>query len=212
MTEFYFIRHGVTPLNQQHRFCGSGIDTPLAPVGIAGARQAGRFLQDVTFAHAYTSPLQRAQATLENVLAMNQMTQVPISILPDLREINLGDWDGDVLADHKDEVQCQYYFNQPERFDATIVHAESYADLEKRGRRALLQIFQENPAGNVLIASHGVLLMTLLQRVLGVPVSEIRRHGVLDNTSVTQLNSTDGTHFTKKMWNETSFLQSTKGA
>lgn len=206
MTEFYFIRHGVTPLNQQHRFCGSGIDTPLATVGIAGARRAGRFLQNIKFTHAYTSPLQRAQETLENVLAVNQAPQVPTTILADLREINLGDWDGDILADHQQEQQCQYYFKQPELFDATVVHAESYADLEQRGRRALLQIFQENPQGNVLIASHGVLLMTLLQRVLGVPLSEIRRHGVLDNTSVTQLSSNDGSHFIKAMWNETSFL------
>ncbi|MDC4186949.1 histidine phosphatase family protein [Loigolactobacillus coryniformis] len=206
MTEFYFIRHGVTPLNQQHRFCGSGIDTPLAAVGIAGARRAGCFLQNIKFTHAYTSPLQRAQATLENVLAVNKAPQVPTTILADLREINLGDWDGDVLADHQQEQQCQYYFKQPELFDATIVHAESYTDLEQRGRRALLQIFQENLQGNVLIASHGVLLMTLLQRVLGVPLSEIRRHGVLDNTSVTQLSSNDGSYFIKAMWNETSFL------
>ncbi|MFL2028968.1 histidine phosphatase family protein [Loigolactobacillus zhaoyuanensis] len=211
MTEFYFIRHGVTALNQQHRFSGSGVDIPLAPEGVAGARQAGKFLETVEFARAYTSPLQRAQATLANVLAVNQM-EVSTTILADLREINLGDWEGDVLADHQDEVQCQYYFKQPQRFDATVVHAESYTDVEKRGRRALLQIFQENPQGNVLIASHGVFLMTVLQRILGAPLTEIRRHGVLDNTSVTQLSSADGQHFTKQLWNETGFLQATKGA
>ncbi|MFD0898171.1 histidine phosphatase family protein [Loigolactobacillus binensis] len=207
MTEFYFIRHGVTSMNQQHRFCGSGIDVPLAPIGVAGARQAGQFLQNVAFAHAYSSPLQRAQATLANVLALNQNPRVPTVILPDLREIDLGDWDGDVLAEHQAEIQCQYYFKRPEQFDASVIHAEGYTDLEQRGRRALLQIFQADPTGNVLIASHGVFLMTLLQRVLGVPLAAIRQHGLLANASVTQLSSSDGTHFTKQLWNDTSFIK-----
>lgn len=207
MTEFYFIRHGVTTMNQQHRFCGSGIDIPLAPIGVAGAKQAGKYLRQVHFTHAYTSPLCRAKVTLEKVLAENAVPDVPVTVLPDLREVDLGDWDGDTLAAHENEQQYQYYFKQPERYDATVIHAESYQAMEKRGRQALQQIFAANPTGNVLIASHGVFLTTLLQRVLGVPLSDIRQHGILANTSVTQLSSTDGEHFSRQLWNETSFLQ-----
>lgn len=206
MTEFYFIRHGVTTMNQQHRFCGSGIDIPLAPVGVAGAKQAGQYLRQVHFTHAYTSPLCRAKVTLETVLAENKRPTVSTTILPELREIDLGDWDGDALAAHENEQQYHYYFKQPERYNAAVIHAESYQALEKRGRQALQQIFVENPQGNVLIASHGVFLTTLLQRVLGIPLSDIRQHGILANTSVTQLSSSDGQHFSRQLWNETRFL------
>ncbi|XBG78820.1 phosphoglycerate mutase family protein [Enterococcus cecorum] len=34
MTRFYFLRHGITEINEQRRFNGGRVDSPLTPEGI----------------------------------------------------------------------------------------------------------------------------------------------------------------------------------
>jgi 2,3-bisphosphoglycerate-dependent phosphoglycerate mutase len=68
MPVLILMRHGATLWGQENRFAGWG-DTPLSDTGIKEARDAAQTLAKANFAFdtCYTSPLKRAQQTLEIV-------------------------------------------------------------------------------------------------------------------------------------------------
>lgn len=102
--QIYFIRHGRTQYNLEHRFQGGRADSPLVASGIDGAKAAGDYLSTTQFSAVYSSPQQRALDTAKYIVAANQW-QPPIQIDDGLREFDFGDWDGKQEA----EVQPQSY-------------------------------------------------------------------------------------------------------
>ena len=76
-------------------------------------------------------------------------------------------------------------------FDAKKIHAESYIDLIARSTRVIEDAKNALPDGNVLVVSHGILLMALLNTLKGVPLAKIRESGIVDNSSLTILNYTN---------------------
>lgn len=63
----YFVRHGKTQFNQQHRVQG-WCDSPLTEEGVDSARAAGRELARIEFKAAYASDLGRTRQTLAELL------------------------------------------------------------------------------------------------------------------------------------------------
>src|SRR5205807_8364461 len=89
----YLARHGETAwsLSGQH----TGLtDIPLTPRGEDNARRLGDRLKDQTFAHVFTSPLQRARRTCE-LAGFGTVAAVDA----DLVERNYGAYDGRTTAD-----------------------------------------------------------------------------------------------------------------
>ena len=64
---FYFVRHGKTQFNQQHKVQG-WCDSPLIEEGVRAARQAGSKLAPVEFVRAYASDKGRTCQTLAELL------------------------------------------------------------------------------------------------------------------------------------------------
>src|SRR6185295_10237895 len=84
----YLARHGETAwsLSGQH----TGLtDLPLTDRGERNARRLGERLHGATFAHVFTSPLQRARQTCD-LAGFSAVAQVD----PDLVEWNYGDYEG----------------------------------------------------------------------------------------------------------------------
>src|SRR5262245_35751225 len=82
------IRHGDTVGNSRERFHGSG-DVALSDEGRAQIRAAGRRLATEVFELIAASPLRRAwqsAALLSN--------GAPVLLVPELREIDFGRWEG----------------------------------------------------------------------------------------------------------------------
>ena len=98
MTKFYFVRHGQTETNLARRFNGGRTDTPLTPAGRTGAEAVGRYFATTGFAGIYASPMPRAQTTAELIVAQSKVAQPAIVTVRDLREVDLGDWDGQPLC------------------------------------------------------------------------------------------------------------------
>ena len=86
--QIYFIRHGRTQYNLEHRFQGGRADSPLVASGIDGAKAAGDYLSTTQFSAVYSSPQQRALDTAKYIVAANQW-QPSIQIDDDLREFDL---------------------------------------------------------------------------------------------------------------------------
>ena len=88
--KLYLIRHGQSEGNRLQVFHGQ-FDYPLTAQGRQEALLCGEKLRDISLAHCYASDLQRARDTAALAL---QGRDVPITLLPALREQNVGDFEG----------------------------------------------------------------------------------------------------------------------
>lgn len=86
----YFVRHGQTKWNSEGILQGT-TDIPLNSVGRYQADMRGRSLQDINFAHAYSSPLLRTLETASRIYANRYDKIVSIS---GLKERGYGEFEG----------------------------------------------------------------------------------------------------------------------
>ena len=203
VTQFYFVRHGKTEINEAGRFNGGTVDSPFIPTGVEATKRMAQYLKDVPFDVALTSPQMRAQTTAQIILSENKRPP-ELTIIEDLREMRLGDWDGEKI----DQITEAYpedlknYRTRPDLFDAEKFHAESYSHLIERSKAVIDSVTEKYPKEKILVVSHGILLMALLNTLNGVPLAKIRERGILENSSLTILtHSTDKTAI--ETWGQT---------
>ncbi|KAJ1490939.1 histidine phosphatase superfamily [Baffinella frigidus] len=97
------LRHGQTNFNAEGRIQGSTDFSRLSEEGARQAKEVGKFLAGLKIDTVYVSPLARAQQTLEIAEASGRRLP-PASVVQDLREIDLHEWEGML----KKEIQLRY--------------------------------------------------------------------------------------------------------
>lgn len=153
---FYFLRHGATNWNQEHRAMGQ-TDIPLNAVGQEQAREAALCLQDYEFTSIVASPLSRALETAK-IISKSTPRSTPISLMDDLKEARWGVLEGELKGDGT--------LMQAWRKGEEIKGAESFQDFKSRVIRGFLSIM--TCKGPVLIVSHGGVYW-VLQEMLHLP-------------------------------------------
>jgi probable phosphoglycerate mutase len=88
LPEIHVVRHGETAWTESRRHTGLS-DIPLTERGERQARQLGQYLAGGTYAHVFTSPLQRARRTCE-LAGFGARAEMDA----DLVEWNYGRYDG----------------------------------------------------------------------------------------------------------------------
>ncbi|MCW0952678.1 histidine phosphatase family protein [Weissella ceti] len=211
MTKLYFIRHGKTEWNQEGRFQGKDGDSPLLAESFEQIKLLGASLKDVTFKHAFTSPIKRACDTAELTLKAMDATDVPLTKLPGLAEFGMGVWEGmrfvDVEAGWPEMLYA--YRHQPNLFDAAQVDgAESFAQVQGRFTEAVKQAVAEfgGEDVNLIFFSHGMSLTAGMAALVKIPLAETRARGGLSNTSTSILETHDGETFVELTRNDTTYL------
>ena len=188
MSAIRFVRHGRTVLNEQRRTQGSS-DSPLTPEGRRGARATAEHLGRLPLVRAYLSPQGRVGRTADILLAGRP--DVERTTLDGLREYDYGIYDGgpdeEMLraldpARHLPGVLSGAHPGAPGGIGAVdyLAHVDAalariVADLREDARAG-------RPDARVLVVSHGMTLMTLLGRWIGV---EIFSMAPMANCSVT---------------------------
>jgi probable phosphoglycerate mutase len=137
---FYFIRHGETDWNKEHRAMGQK-DIPLNQTGIAQAKKAADILKNTNFKTIISSPLSRALMTAKTIAEKNPQ---PIEIIPELQECNWGSMEGQ----HKKHGYIDNW-----RKGTLIDGAEEYHKFSQRVLDGLLKALTYQAP--VLIVSHG---------------------------------------------------------
>ena len=150
----YLARHGETAWSKSGQHTGR-TDIPLTPKGEADAARIGARLAGISFAHVFSSPLQRARRTAE----LAGFTPVPE---PELLEWNYGECEG------LKTVQIRETRPGWDLFRDGAPGGESVDDICRRidglvGRLKAL-------SGNVLLFAHGHVLRVLAARWVGQPV------------------------------------------
>lgn len=171
MSYLVIVRHGQSQANVDGLIAGD-LDTPLTEQGRIEARELASLLMDIPFDAAYSSPLQRARQTLEEIIDTLHLLVTP-TFDPDLRERSWGILEGKYSDNRNTDftVEEQALW---QTFDAAPSGGESYADVSQRVSRnfddhVLPQLKQGQ---NVLIVSHNSALKTLQRYLENIPENQ----------------------------------------
>jgi alpha-ribazole phosphatase len=183
MRSLYLARHGQSVSNAVRRFQGVQ-DVPLSELGRRQAAALGAGLRRRPVAHVYASPLERARHTAEIVAAAHG---VPLTLVDDLRELSLGEWEGrtveEIRAMPGDPYAC--WIRDP--VAGCPPGGEPLPRVQERVVRAVEAIAAAHPNGDdVLVVCHGGVISAYLAHCLGLPLSSIWRLTVA-NGSLSQV-------------------------
>jgi len=179
--KLFLLRHGQTESNAKGIYQGS-MDTELTEEGIRQAKLAKDYFSSVTFSNIYSSPKKRALDTARIIV---EGTGLKIKIRKDLEEMNFGKWEGlkfnEINARYKNDYQN--WLSDP--FNNPPPGGESFGELTVRASEEIDRIVAENPEeSNVLIVTHGGLILALIVKWLKIPSecwrSLIQRQGAIN--------------------------------
>ena len=161
----YLIRHAQPDYPGGKMMClGQKNDLPLSKLGFEQAAQLGRFFQSLPVEAVYTSPLLRARQTAQAVAGASR----PIHILPELIEMDGGEWDG-LTFDQLHERYPEYFGNGARA--SCPPGGESDEHGLSRIYAALAQV-AAGPHRCAALIAHSGINRILLCDLLGRPLSE----------------------------------------
>ncbi|HFI2692421.1 TPA: histidine phosphatase family protein [Streptococcus suis] len=203
--KIYFVRHGKTEWNLEGRFQGYSGDSALLPESYQDLEKLGKYLAEIPFDAIYSSDLQRAQVTAQEIAKVNHHCQT-VQTTPQLREWSFGKLEGSKMAIFRSiyPKQARALKHNLALFDNDLFEAESVHQVTQR-MVDFVQSLKEQNLDTVLIVSHGAFLTASIHRLLGFPPAQLRHRGGLDNASISILETTDFEHFTELAWNDTSY-------
>ena len=173
------IRHGETDLN-----AARVIQPPTATLSERGLEQAqclGRYLTSRHIERVIASDYARARSTAE---AVSRHTGAPLSFDPELRERNFGDLRGSAYADLGDlDFTAQGYVPP---------NGESWEMFHRRVDTAWSHVIAatEGLHGDLAVVTHGLVISSLVDRILDVSAYPAEPPIVVANTSFTVVEST----------------------
>jgi broad specificity phosphatase PhoE len=174
-------RHGESVWNAEKRFQGH-TDIALSDRGRAQAEALGRALCGYRVRAAYVSPFRRARETAEVALARSG---VRVTVIEELRELSLGDWEGCTVDEVRAQAGDPYRAWLRAPHDCPPPGGEPLPVVSARVRAALDRIAAEHARGDdVLIVSHGGVISVYACDLLGCSYNQLWRLRV-DNASLT---------------------------
>jgi len=157
-TTFYFVRHGESEANAARRFAGQ-TDSPLTEKGRKQAEAVADELAKVRFDQVVSSDLSRTRDTAD-VIASRQA--VPVEVVRDLREIDVGERTGTAFDDARGLPNW--------RDDGFVAWpgGETLEQVVARSLGAIDRLARENPGKTICVVGHGGINRILLSHFLGI--------------------------------------------
>lgn len=166
MAYLVFVRHGQSEWNALGLWTGQ-TDVALSGKGKEEARKAADGLRDITLHRAYTSGLQRAQQTLQEIL--DELKQVEVETIAHgaLNERDYGAYTGKNKWDIQKEIGDEEFTSLRRKWDHPVPGGETLKDVHARA----LPYYEEHieadlKAGrNVIVSAHGNTLRALMKHL-----------------------------------------------
>lgn len=181
MLRLFITRHGQTEWNTQNRMQGWK-DSPLTDLGIRNAIELGNRLNQVEFKAVYSSPLKRTVDTADLII---RERQIPIITDKNLREMNMGDWEGRVQEDIQKEAPESFhkFWSKPHLYIPES--GEAFIDVQSRALLAIDRIQKKQHAGNVLVVTHTIVIKSLLAHYKQLGIENLWDPPFIHDTSLT---------------------------
>lgn len=168
----YLFRHGVTEGSGQRRFIGQ-TDTALAVEGREQARHWHAHFLDTELESIYCSDLQRSEETAR-IIAGDR--QISIKVMPELREIFLGKWEGLSMEDVRRRFPDEWRRRGENLADFPPPEGESFRDLQNRAV-PVFEAVAGSARGHQVIVAHAGVNRVILCHLLGMHVADLFRLG-----------------------------------
>ena len=161
---FYFVRHGETDYNRNYLCAGSQTDAPLNETGEIQAKSLKDKISSLPINKVICSPLKRTIKTA------HLATSHPLIIEHDLRECDLGDFEGKPVPDLIQHIETT-------SVGIPFPNGESRDEVAKRVLAAVNKFLLAH-GENLLFVSHGMVYWSLLETV-GIPFHHIANAGLV---------------------------------
>ncbi|WP_274365304.1 histidine phosphatase family protein [Paenibacillus thermotolerans] len=207
-TTVYLTRHGETVWNREKRLQGHK-DSPLTNLGRWQARWLGEALEHVEFGAVYSSSSNRAMETAGLIAGRRSIRIVPSD---ELREINMGSWEGRIGSELETEFKDNYFsfWNTPHVYEP-VYGGESFYELERRVIPYLHSIIEQHAGDTVLIVTHAAVLKTMMSYFERRPLQKLWDPPLLHSTALCKVEIEDGVAEVK-IYGDTSHYRSVREA
>lgn len=166
----YLARHGDIGLGKEKRYIGQ-LDLPLSALGKEQALSLKNILCQVPLSNIYCSDLRRAQQTAEIVASGRKV--VPKACVG-LRELNMGDWDGELFSTIKAKYPEEYKTRGRDIAGYSPPKGESFSGCSQR----VIPIFEslvQSADSTILIIGHAGVNRVIICNILGIPLENVFR-------------------------------------
>jgi len=197
----YLVRHGETEWNQDQRIQGQA-DIPLNGRGKRQAEALAGRLAAVPLELIYASDLGRARVTAETIAA-GQPRELPILVMPELRECDYGLWEGMTRPEAAGRFPDDWNVWQARGGAGRPTGGEDYLSLAGRTSRAFEKVIAEGKT--VLISAHRGSLRAILCHALGIDQT-LRDRFSIANCSLSALECRPGSRPLLLFLNDTCHL------
>lgn len=179
MGKIYLIRHGETKWNREQRSQGYN-DIELSDVGRLQAHALVKRLKNEDIDMVFSSSLKRAYETASLIAKDKGINVVKYK---EFMEVGMGKWEGLTWNEIKERYPDVSSLWRQSPHLAKIPDAESLIKVRERSMGKLMEIINENTDKNILIASHGITIKTMICAIMGIDISNIHKIKQ-DNTAV----------------------------
>jgi len=188
--KLYILRHGETEWNAIGKSQGH-LNSDLTENGVDQAEKLGAKLKNIEFDKVFVSPLGRTRQTSELLMKYHD---TKIEYLDEIREINLGAWQGMVKKDIEEQFGDEYdrYRYDPENF--VSIGGESFYQLKARVQQGLDKITKSDATGNVLVVTHGITKKMMMAIFNNVEIKEFWETPWMKPTSLSVVNYSNGAY------------------
>ncbi|WP_047985945.1 histidine phosphatase family protein [Ornithinibacillus californiensis] len=145
MNKIYFVRHA------HSIYTPDELNRPLSIKGLKDAEKVTDFLKEEDIDLVYSSPYKRAIQTIQGVA---DYLDVPIQIEDNFRERLLSDYPVEDFNEAITKVWQDY--------DYSFQGGESNNVAQRRGIISLLKVMQEHPDKNIVIGTHGNIMVLMM--------------------------------------------------
>jgi len=178
----YLVRHAESIWNRERRVQGTCQGIPLSPIGRLQAQTLGKRFKQLSFDSVYCSDADRANETARIALG----DDYPIVLMSELRELSLGEWEGRLISEIREEIpgEVEKWYLKP-----TAVHIRGQEDLSSFRERAIEvmnRIIASSDSGNILVISHGGVICAYLTHLFNMELDDLWCFS-LPNASITTI-------------------------
>jgi len=146
---------------------GSGTDVPLTETGWAQMNLIAQTLHhEGSLTSIASSPLTRCSHFAEQ---FGIETAIPLTILPDMREIDFGDWEGKQAEEIQEKELLSRFMENPDALQ--LPGGESFDQFANRIIESWESWLTGASGEHRLLISHGLVQRVLLSHLLAMPIS-----------------------------------------
>lgn len=167
-TRIYLVRHGQVVNHHEFRYNGH-YDVDITDEGVSQMNRLSDFLAENDHGEkveaVYSSDLQRSVKGAEIIGARLGVEPV---LTADLREINLGRWDGLTREEGASRFPDEAHITFQDLATTRITGGENFEDVRARALPAFEGIVKKHSGSSVVIVAHGGVNRVILCHVMGL--------------------------------------------